>query len=206
MMFTKAKNIDTMFRQFRLFCFVATCCSGMIACFTVYRSISVESQKKETVLILPTGKVVEAVTTDRKENLPAEIRDHIRTFHEYFFWLEPDDKLIQARIAKALYLADASAKREYENLKESGFYTNIISGNVTQRITIDSIYINSDGYPYTFRCFAALEITRPTSVALRSLITEGRLREMKRSDLNPHGFLIENWIIRENRDISVKQR
>ncbi len=205
-MFTKAKNIDTTFRQFRLFCFLITCCSSAITCFTIYRSISVESSRNETVLILPTGKVVEAVTTDRKENLSAEIRDHIRTFHEYFFWLEPDDRLIQSRISRALYLADGSAKREYENLKESGFYTNIISGNVTQRITIDSIQVSNNGYPYTFRCFARLEITRPTTVALRNLVTEGRLREVKRSNLNSHGFLIENWSVTENRDISVKQR
>ena len=42
--------------------------------------------------------------------------------------------MIQSNITKALYLADGSAKRQYENLKENGYYSNIISGNISQQI------------------------------------------------------------------------
>jgi len=41
---------------------------------------------------------------------------------------------------------------------------------------------------------------------LRSLITEGYLRNTLRSDNNPHGFLIEQWRTLENKDISIRNR
>ncbi|MDP3180258.1 MAG: conjugative transposon protein TraK, partial [Bacteroidota bacterium] len=40
----------------------------------------------------------------------------------------------------------------------------------------------------------------------RSLITEGALRNVSRSDNNPHGFLIERWNTIENRDIKTENR
>jgi hypothetical protein len=43
-------------------------------------------------------------------------------------------------------------------------------------------------------------------VVTRDLVTEGWLREVNRSDNNPHGFLIERWAIIENRDLKVEQR
>ncbi|TEB41233.1 conjugative transposon protein TraK, partial [Flavobacterium circumlabens] len=107
---------------------------------------------------------------------------------------------------KALYLADDSAKRIYDDLKENGYYSGIISGNVSQTIKIDSITIDINSYPYGFRCYAAQNIIRTTSIAHRSLITEGNLRNVSRSDNNPHGFLIERWNTIENRDLGTENR
>jgi hypothetical protein len=38
-----------------------------------------------------------------------EARDHVKTFHQLFIYLDPDNKVILANLAKALYLADGSA-------------------------------------------------------------------------------------------------
>jgi conjugative transposon TraK protein len=114
--------------------------------------------------------------------------------------------VIQINVTKALYLADDSAKRIYDDLKENGYYSGIISGNVSQTIAVDSVTININEYPYQFRCYATQNIIRPTSIAYRSLITEGNLRNVSRSDNNPHGFLIERWNTIENRDLSSKNR
>ena len=127
-------------------------------------------------------------------------------FHFYFFTLDPDDKVIKGNIAKALYLADESAKRAYDDLKESGFYSGLISGNINQTIRIDSIVVDIDMYPHHFRCYATQNIVRPTSITMRSLITEGALRNVSRSDNNPHGFLIEKWNTIENRDLKTENR
>ena len=127
-------------------------------------------------------------------------------FHHYFFTLDPDDKVIQANLLKALYLADASAKKQYDNLRENSYYANIISGNVSQEIRIDSIRIDTDQYPFYFRCSAVQRIIRATSIVTRSLITEGYLRNVQRSDNNPHGFLIERWNTVENKDIKSENR
>ena len=130
----------------------------------------------------------------------------IKTFHQYFFSLDPDEKVIQANISKALYLADGSAKKVYESLKENSYYADLISGNVSQEINVDSVAVIVSSYPFYFRCYATETITRPSTVTTRNLITEGYLRNVSRSDNNPHGFLIEKWNTIQNRDIKTLVR
>jgi len=151
---------------------------------------------------LANGKALEAFAADQKTNTPVEARDHIKVFHEDFFNLSPDDKEIQATVTKSLYLADASAKTQYDDLKESGFYSNLISGNISQQVSVDSIQLDMNQYPFFFKCFATEKLIRTTSTVARSLITQGYLRNVVRSDNNPHGFLIEKWEIVENKDLN----
>ncbi|HEX8332448.1 MAG TPA: conjugative transposon protein TraK, partial [Segetibacter sp.] len=115
-------------------------------------------------------------------------------------------KVIQSNITKALYLADASAKREYDNLKENAYFSNVISGNISQQIAIDSVHVDVNQYPYYFRCYATQAIIRTTSIVSRSLLTEGYIRNVSRSDNNSHGFLIERWATIDNRDIKTENR
>lgn len=204
--FSKAKNVDVAFRQSRQF-FMLVIIAQMLLCgFLVYRAELRTAQADDRALILLNGKVVEAMVSTRGENLEVEARDHVATFHERFFTLSPDDKQIEATINRALYMADRSAKDQYDNLRENNYFTAIISGNVSQRVSVDSVRIDFDTYPYQFRCVARQHITRLTADVERSLVTEGYLRSVPRSDNNPHGLLIEKWRITENRDINVKQR
>lgn len=205
-MFTKMKNVDTAFRQVRMFSIVVVVCSGMLSCFIAYKSYELAQNVQAKIYILANGKALEAYASDRKDNIPVEARDHVNSFHQYFFTLDPDDKVIQSNITRALYLADASAKRAYDNLKENGYYTNIISGNISQQINVDSIQVDISQYPYYFRCYATQRIIRTTSIVSRSLVTEGYLRNVSRSDNNPHGFLIERWTTIDNRDIKTENR
>lgn len=205
-MFTKMKNIDTSFRQMRRFLLVIVAGSIAITCFALYHSFTLVSEMQGRIYILANDKALEAYSSDRKENVPVEARDHVKTFHKLFFTLDPDDKAIQANIAKALYLADGTAKRAYDDLKENGYYAGLISGNVNQTIAIDSVMIDINTQPYRFRCYATQTIVRPTTITTRSLLTEGGLRNVSRSDNNPHGFLIERWSTLDNRDIKTINR
>lgn len=205
-MFTKMKNIDTSFRQMRRFLLAIVAGSITVTCFTVYHSFTLVSEMQGRIYILANDKALEAYSSDRKENVPVEARDHVKTFHKLFFTLDPDDKAIQANIAKALYLADGTAKRAYDDLKENGYYAGLISGNVNQTIAIDSVMIDINTQPYRFRCYATQTIVRPTTITTRSLLTEGGLRNVSRSDNNPHGFLIERWNTLDNRDIKTINR
>jgi len=205
-MFTKMKNIDTAFRHIRMFSIVVVICSVILSCFIAYKSYELANNVQSKIYILANGKALEAYASDRKDNIPVEARDHVKTFHQYFFTLDPDEKVIKFNITKALYLADASAKRAYDNLKENGYYTNIISGNISQQIKVDSTKVDINEYPYYFRCYARQSIIRTTSIVSRSLVTEGYLRNVSRSDNNPHGFLIERWTTIDNRDIKTENR
>jgi conjugative transposon TraK protein len=205
-MFRQAKNIDTAFKQVRNFSFLVIVSSVMICFYVIYNSYKATTAVESRIYILANGKALEAFAGDRKENIPVEARDHVKMFHQYFFSLDPDDKVIQANITRALYLADGSAKRVYESLKENNYYTGIIAGNVSQEINVDSVSLNMNSYPYYFRCYATEKITRPNNITTRSLITEGFLRNVSRSDNNPHGFLIEKWNTIENKDLKTENR
>ncbi len=205
-MFRKAKNIDTAFRQVRLFSFAVISVCLLVTLFVSFKSYQLAVNAQQRVFILANGKALEAYAADRKDNVPVEARDHVKMFHHYFFSMDPDDKVINSNINRALYLADGSAKQQYDNLKENGYYANLISGNISQEMQADSIHINTDEYPYYFRYKGVQRIIRPTTIVTRSLVTEGYLRNVSRSDNNAHGFLIERWKTIENKDLKIENR
>jgi len=205
-MFKRMKGLDTAFRYVRGFSVVVllSCCS--LTAVVLYQRHAEIMAGQGRVFVLANGKALEAFVSSRKDNIVVEARDHILTFHEDFFTLDPDEKTIQTNITKALYLADESAKKQYDNLREAGFYSDIIAGNISQRIAVDSIVVNDSRIPISFRFYGKEKIIRTTRTVMRSLITEGDLREVERSDHNSHGFLISHWNIVENNDLSpVKQ-
>ena len=205
-MFKKTRNIETAFQSIRLVCVLAILGAFAFSGYMALISNRQVMQAQGKVYILASGKAMEALASDRRENIPAEAKDHIKVFHEDFFTLGPDEKLIEANTGRALYLADGSAKRMYDNLKESGYYAGIIAGNISQEITVDSIVLDTGSYPFYFRCYATQRIIRTTSLVTRDLITEGYLRSVSRSDNNPHGFLIEKWNTVENKDLKIEAR
>lgn len=205
-MFRKMKNIDTAFKQVRLFSLAVIGLCLILTLFMAHKSYQLATQSQQRIFILANGKALEAYAADRKDNVPVEARDHVKMFHHYFFTLDPDDKVINSNITKALYLADGSAKQQYDNLKENGYYTNLISGNISQEMQADSIIINTSDYPFHFRYKGVQKIIRPSTIVTRSLVTEGYLRNVSRSDNNSHGFLIERWKTLENADIKIENR
>lgn len=205
-MFQQLRNIDSAFKHIKLFSYLLIGACILISCFAIYKSYQSSDNYKNHIYILANGKALEAFAADRKDNVPVEIRDHIKMFHHNFFTLDPDDKVIEANITKALYMADGSAKTAYSNLKESGYYANLISGNISQQVEVDSIALDINQYPYYFKCFATEKLIRSTSTVNRSLVTQGYLRNVSRSDNNPHGFLIEKWETLENKDLSTQSK
>ena len=205
-MFPKTQHIENAFQTIRLFTIIVVCGSFAVSGFTIWLAERIVGHMQDKVYVLAEGKALEAMAADRRENLAAEARDHIRTFHQAFFSLDPDEKVINANIGRALYLADASARHTYENLKENGYYSGIIAGNISETLAIDSIVLDTRTYPLYFRCYGTEKIVRPTSAVTRTLVTEGWLRNTDRSDNNPHGFLIEKWTILDNSDLKVETR
>jgi conjugative transposon TraK protein len=205
-MFKEAKNIDSSFRHIKVFTFLVVTGCFLLCGLVLYKSYELSARVQDKIYILAGDQAMEAFASKRKDNLLVEAKSHISLFHTYFFTLDPDDKVIERNISRALYMADASAKTQYNNLKETGYYANIISGNISQQINIDSITVNTKSEPYFFHCYGTEKIIRPNSVVTRNLITQGYLRNVSRSDNNPHGFLIERWETMENKDMKTENR
>ena len=205
-MFKKTKNIDSSFRHIKIFTFLVVAGCFLLCGFVLYKSYELSARVQDKIYILAGDQAMEAFASKRKDNVLVEAKSHISLFHIYFFTLDPDDKVIEKNISKALYMADASAKKQYNNLKETGYYSNIIAGNISQQISIDSITVNIKSEPYLFHCYGTEKIIRPNSIVTRNLITLGFLRNVSRSEHNPHGFLIERWETLENKDIKTENR
>lgn len=205
-MFQNLKNLDTAFRHVKYLSFAVTLGSLCLSGYLGMKAIQATQAAQERIYILAEGKALEAFSATKKENIPVEARDHVTMFHHYFFSLSPDENFIREQVSKSLYLADGSAKKVYDNLRERGYYTEIVSANMNQTVETDSVNISMDSYPFNFRFYGKQKIIRPTSVVTRSLITKGRLRHIDRTDQNPHGFLIENWETLSNETITVQKR
>lgn len=202
-MFKKMKNLENAFQHVRTFTIVIVIAAFAAIGFMAWQIKSVSVALQSKVYILAGNTAWSAVAADKSTYLPMQARGHVRAFHEAFFTLDPDDKVIRQNLSKALYLADGSAKKVYDSLSASGYYSGIIAGNVSQRINIDSVQVDTRNAPYHFRCYATLHLVRSTSNVSQSLVTEGDLREVTRSDNNLLGFLIVHWNTIENKVLNV---
>ena len=145
-----------------------------------------------------------ASQTDVQMNRPAEYRADVELFHALFFSLTPDDKYIEYQLKKAMYLVDESGVRQYDDLKENGFFNSIVSSSSVLTLQTDSIAL--DMPRKYFKYYGKLKIDRRSSTVIRSLVTEGYLKDIPRSDNNPHGVLICGWKTIENKDLQNVQK
>ena len=187
MEFKSLTNIETSFRQIRLFALVFICLCALVTGFAVWNSYSFAEKQRQKIYVLDNGKsLMLALSQDMAQNRPVEAKSHVRRFHELFFTLSPDKGAIESDI--------------------KGYYNRVISGNVTQTVEIDSVKCDFDQYPYKVNTYARQLIVRESSLTVRSLVTSCRLLNATRSDNNPHGFIIEAFTITENKDLQTIKR
>jgi conjugative transposon TraK protein len=207
MEFKTLRNIENSFKQIRLFTLVFILLCAGITGYSLWKSYSFAEKQREKVYVLDNGKsLMLALSQDASINRPVEAREHVRRFHELFFTLAPDKNAIDSNMKRAFNLADKSAFDYYKDLSEKGYYNRIISGNVQQRIEVDSVQCNFDHYPYVVKTYAKQFIIRSSNVTQRSLITSCFLLNSVRSDNNPQGFNIEKFSVLENKDIEIIER
>ena len=92
-------------------------------------SYKMVEDSRKSLYVIDNGVPILVKQTDELLNRPVEYKSQIELFHRLFFTLAPDDQYIKENVQKSLYLIDDSGKKEYTNLKEKGFYNQIISGN-----------------------------------------------------------------------------
>jgi conjugative transposon TraK protein len=207
MEFKSLKNIESSFKQIRLFSIIFLCLCTAITGYALWSSYNFAEAQRKKIYVLDNGKsLMLALSQDLSQNRPVEAREHVRRFHELFFTLSPDKAAIESNIKRALFLSDKSAFNYYSDLSEKGYYARIVSGNINQAIQVDSVVCNFDKYPYQVMTYARQLIIRESNVTERSLITHCQLLNSVRSDNNPQGFTIETFEIVDNKDLTVTNR
>ncbi len=205
--FKSLRNLETSYRNIRILAFFSVGVFFLVTVSALAFAYKVKTDSESRIYVVEQGKsLVAALRNDVRENRPVEGRDHIRRFHELFFTLDPDAKAIEEHITEALPYADESVSRLYLDTKEKGYYSQLIQASASQEIQVDSIQLDLNQYPYPFRMFARQQIIRLTNITVRKLVTTGYLRNVSRSDINPHGFLIEKFAVLDNTDIEERLR
>lgn len=169
----------------------------------IYTSKQIE-QSRQSIYVLANNVPVKAEHHTSNETRAVEFKSHIERFHDLFFTITPDNEFIENNIAKAMYLIDESGIQQYNTLKEKGFYSQIMSASAVLTLITDSIKIDYDNNYFVY--YGKQKIDRKSSTTIRSLITEGHLKEIPRSNNNPHGLLILNWKTVENKDLQTQAK
>lgn len=171
----------------------------IVVCTFIFAFLLIRESRK-SLYVLDNGVPVLVKQTDELLNRPVEYRSQVELFHRLFFTLAPDDEYIKENVEKALYLIDDTGKKEYTNLREKGFYNQLISSNAMVTIKADSIKVDPERRSFMF--YGKQMINRKTALIIRKLTTEGHFEDMMRSPNNPHGVLLKDWRILDNTEIS----
>lgn len=168
---------------------------GLISFYT----FSLIQNERKKIYVLDNGVPILVKQSGVEVNLKVEAKSHINLFHSLFFTLPPDDEFIRHNMEKAMYLVDETGLKQYNNLKEKGFFNNILSSSASISIITDSIRIELENMSFYY--IGTQRIERKTSILKRILKTQGKLRRVPRTDNNPHGLIITDWKTIENKDI-----
>ena len=173
----------------------------IIAGSALYFARDLINQSRKQIYVLDGNVPVLVRQTSMDINREVEYKSHVNLFHLLFFTLPPDDDFMKNNIEKSMYLIDESGLTEYNNLKEKGYYNAILASSASLSIQTDSIQLNLENMTFSF--FGTQRIERETSILKRELITTGTIKDVPRSDNNPHGSLITNWKTVLNKDLET---
>ncbi len=172
--------------------------------FSLFYTYQSARNERKQIYILSGEIPLTASQTDMEVNFEIEAKNHIENFHQLFFTLPPDNVYMKKNIAKAMYLADESALKQYNTLVEQGFYNSILSNSAILTIMTDSIVIDLNNKSFMY--YGVQRIERPSSILKRELVTSGYIQQSIRTDNNPHGLLITQWRTELNKDIEYRPK
>ncbi|MDE3744038.1 conjugative transposon protein TraK [Maribacter polysaccharolyticus] len=198
------KNIENKIKITMLTSILSFVAAIIIALGAIYISYVNSQEERQKIYVLDNGVPILIKRTQVQENRMVEYKSHINLFHHLFFTVPPDNDFIKKNIEQSMYLIDDSGLKEYNNLRERGFYNQILSSSAVLSIITDSVLV--DPVTLNFNYYGKQRIDRKSSLIYRTLHTNGNLKEILRSENNPHGVLITDWRTVENKDIENKSK
>ncbi len=139
MEFKSLTNIETSFRQIRLFALVFICLCALVTGFAVWNSYSFAEKQRQKIYVLDNGKSLMLALAGHGTEQTRGSEVARAAFPRTFLHLITRKGAIESNIKRSLFLADKTAFNYYKDLAEKGYYNRVISGNVTQTVEIDSV-------------------------------------------------------------------
>lgn len=198
------KNIEKRIKVNKIVSITGIVFSTIIVIVGFLFAYSLVQDSRKNIYVIDGNVPVLATQTDLLLNRPVEYRSQIELFHRLFFTLAPDNKYIKENVEKSLYLIDDSGKKEYGNLKEKGFYNQLISSSSMVTVRTDSIKLDLERMGFIY--YGKQIINRKSALIVRKLITEGSYQDIIRSQENSHGVLLKNWRILDNSELKRESK
>ena len=201
------RDIEKSFKGLSRLAVVSVVISLAFATVVAVAALVYAEKQREKIYVLDQGKsLLLALQTDAVMSKEIEVKDHVTRFHELMFTLSPQKQTIQENLDRAFNLADRSAYEYSQDLAEKGYYSRIVSANISQQMMVDSVVFQGNGYPYQVKKFARQYVVRESNISEYSFVSECQLINSSRSDVNPHGLLIEKFKVTENNLIETRKR
>lgn len=158
------------------------------------------------VYVLDQGAAMEASRMKNDTQRDLEVINHVTRFHELFFNIAPNVTTINQNISRAMELADESAYKYFNDLKEDRYFSQLININATQQIVVDSVKVDVVNYPYRAIAFGSLYVLRESTVTLYSIRTQCELTNVQRSVKNPNGLMMHKFYATKPELIETRDR
>lgn len=201
------KDIEKSFKGLNRLTLVCVCLSFIFSLIVGLAALNYAERQREKIYVLDQGKsLLLALQTDAVMSKELEIKDHVSRFHELMFTLSPQKKTIQENLDRAFNLADKSAYEYSQDLAEKGYYSRLVSANISQQMIVDSVVFQGNGYPYQVKTFARQYVIRESTMSEYDFVSSCQVLNASRSDVNPHGLIIEKFVVLENNLVETRKR
>ena len=199
-------NIDSSFRKMKFLTIASLICAGCVCVLSVGIAAWSSEHARESVYVIEKGSAVMARRSHEDANRDMEAADHVTRFHELMFNLSPSSESIKRNVDRALLMSDRSAYDYWMDLSERGFYQRLVSANVSQEIVVDSVKVDMQSYPYGVITYGKLFLLRESNITSYQFESTCRLVEVERSPSNPHGLMIEKFLVTRNDNLGTRKR
>ena len=199
-------NIDTSFRKMKFVTVLSLVCAAVIAVGSVAASGWFMEKSNGTIYVVDKGSAVMASRSSEDSHRELEAMDHVSRFHELMFNLSPSSESIQRNLDRALVMSDRSAYDYWMDLSEKGFYQRLISANISQEFVTDSVKVDMLSYPHSVTTYGKLYMLRESNITAYQFESSCRLVDVERSQTNPHGLMIERFVVTRNDNLGTRKR
>lgn len=199
-------GIDQELRHRRLLTLATLAFSAAVCIGTVALSLGFVRSSRDTVYVVDKGSTVMASIAQGGAQRDLEVEDHVRRFHELMFNLAPSTESQRRNLEQALHMADRSAYDWWQDQSEAGYYSRLVSANISQEIQIDSVKYSMQQYPYPARLYGKVYLTRESNITAYSFVSECRLSDVPRSRSNPHGLMVEKFEVKKYESLGTRKR
>ena len=199
-------NIETSFKKMKFITVLSICAAAVIAVGSVAASGWFLEKSNGTIYVVDKGSAVMASREAADSYRELEAQDHVTRFHELMFNLSPSAESIQRNLDRALIMSDKSAYDYWMDLSERGFYQRLVSANISQEFVTDSIRVDMLDYPHTVTTYGKIYMMRESNITAYQFESSCRLVDVERSQTNPHGLMIERFVVTRNDNLGTRKR